>query len=788
MTIKLKNNVVGYLATAINASDTGIVLQSGNGTSFPSLSAGEYFYATFVSSGGTLEVVKVTARVGDTMTVVRGQDGSSATGFAAGSRVEMRVNAQAVLDVVNQITAAQIEFTPYGNISATTVQGAIQEEINDLAASTGASLVGFSPAGYLSSTTVQGAISEVVTDLASTSGASNIGFAATGTITSGTVQSAITQVLTLLGYGSAYADLFSGNGVLTTFTLSVAPGNINQLDVSIAGVTQRPGVDYTWTSGTTLTFTTAPAAGTNNILVRYVQTVPVGTYDQTIAALLAANPGLILSYDNAASYIFAIVDAAKRRLAAWTADGTMLAKLGVSVGVANGLTFTRNADLTYTLSLGTVQGELPLSGSKIKGAYDNDNYLWGVTDSIGRRMLTIYLDGTVEGKFTSPELIAARGTRTTLDQRMSTALSPYGAPKQYIINEHRLRRFRYLRRKRLLSESAQIVIAMIGDSYTHDSDRYSGPVASTLIAELGDAGGGWVGFASLSGDINGNVRPALYPLTRIGTWGEGTSSNYYTIPGPDLGQAVSSNVGDRQTVTGPATPVLSAVRFFWNGTVDGVMRYRWNGGAWTTINVQGSGVQSALLGGLPASGAWTLDMEVVSGTCQPMGVDIQSAASGVRVHKLGCTGSRANQWAAVNAAQWQASITSLAPQLVTIMLGTNDQTIARTPAEFAADLTTIITRVKAAMPSVDIAIMMPAENQRGLPTLMSTYAAAAVEVAYTQNCAYLDTQYLFGDASNPTEYGSAGTIPLYSPDLVHPVAATGGRVIVDGVMRFLTTV
>lgn len=516
--------------------------------------------------------------------------------------------------------------------------------------------------------------------------------------------------------------------------------------------------------------------------------LPDEVYDAVIQAIVDAGQGAILNYDGANEFICAVIDANSRRIGAWKTDGTFLAKIGLSVGVANGLAITSNPDLSYSFSLGTTEGELPIGGALVNGSYENSSYLFALTDSVGRKILAVYTDGTIEGKFSSSELIAARGARTTLDQRLSAALSPYGAPKQYIINEHRLRRFRYLRRKRLLSESAQIVIAMIGDSYTHDASRYSGAVASTLISELGDAGGGWVGFASLSGDVNGNVRPASYPLTRIGTWGEGTSSNYYTIPGPDLGQAVSSTVGDRQTVTGPASPTLSAVRFFWNGTVDGVMRYRWNGGSWTTINVQGSGVQGALLGGLPASGAWTLDMEVVSGTCQPIGVDIQSAASGVRVHKLGCTGSRANQWVAVNAAQWQASINSLAPQLVTIMLGTNDQTIARTPAEYAADLTTIITRVKTAMPSVDIAILMPAENQRGLSTLMSTYAAAAVEVALTQGCAYLDTQYLFGDAGNPTEYGSAGAIPLYSADNIHPDATTGGRVIVDGVIRLLTNV
>jgi hypothetical protein len=129
MNIKLKNNVVGFLATTINASDTGIVLQAGNGASFPSLGAGEYFYATLVSTGGTLEVVKVTARVGDSLSVLRAQDGSSATGFAAGSRLEMRVNAQAVLDAIEQveILASEVIFTPTGDISATNVQDAIAQ-------------------------------------------------------------------------------------------------------------------------------------------------------------------------------------------------------------------------------------------------------------------------------------------------------------------------------------------------------------------------------------------------------------------------------------------------------------------------------------------------------------------------------------------------------------------------------------------------------------------------------------------------------------------------------------
>ena len=98
MGIQLKNNAVGYLATAINASDTGAVLQTGNGASFPVLTAGDYFYATLESTGGTSEIVKVTARSGDSITVVRAQDGSTANSFAAGSRFELRVTVGSVVD------------------------------------------------------------------------------------------------------------------------------------------------------------------------------------------------------------------------------------------------------------------------------------------------------------------------------------------------------------------------------------------------------------------------------------------------------------------------------------------------------------------------------------------------------------------------------------------------------------------------------------------------------------------------------------------------------------------
>lgn len=102
MGVILKNNAVSTITTPISASDVGLAVAAGTGSLFPALGAGDYFYATLVSSGGTYEVVKVTARVGDTMTIVRAQEGTTAQSFASGSRIEVRVTAASITDMVDE--------------------------------------------------------------------------------------------------------------------------------------------------------------------------------------------------------------------------------------------------------------------------------------------------------------------------------------------------------------------------------------------------------------------------------------------------------------------------------------------------------------------------------------------------------------------------------------------------------------------------------------------------------------------------------------------------------------
>lgn len=134
MPILFTNNAVSSLASSISAPVTAIVLATGSGAKFPVIAggSGDYFYATLVgydSNGveNAWEVVKVTARSGDTLTVTRAQDGTSAAIWAAGARIELRAPAavmSAFVQTLSGVTTISgrvgIGLTPVAN------QGALQ--------------------------------------------------------------------------------------------------------------------------------------------------------------------------------------------------------------------------------------------------------------------------------------------------------------------------------------------------------------------------------------------------------------------------------------------------------------------------------------------------------------------------------------------------------------------------------------------------------------------------------------------------------------------------------------
>jgi len=100
-----------------------------------------------------------------------------------------------------------------------------------------------------------------------------------------------TDLVTVAAYSDARVDLFDGDGVETEFVLDFNPGVLANLDISISGVVQVPGEDFTWI-GTTVTFTTAPPNGTV-IMVRYARPLPPVGLSEAIAEAVAAGEAAI---------------------------------------------------------------------------------------------------------------------------------------------------------------------------------------------------------------------------------------------------------------------------------------------------------------------------------------------------------------------------------------------------------------------------------------------------------------------------------------------------------------
>ena len=220
MGVQLKNNISSLLVGSISAAATSVVVTTGSGASFPSLGAGDYFYVTLIAPTGVFEIVKCTSRVNDVLTVTRAQEGTLAIPFPDGSRIELRITAKSVRDLVEEYNeASEISFVPTGSISSTNVQNAIVEVANE---HDDAAEIAVADAGNLyTGTNVETALQELRTPSIST---------------------------------------FTGDGTTVIYTLAATLGVRNLTSVHINGVYQNKST-YT-VVGTTLTFSEAPPLNT----------------------------------------------------------------------------------------------------------------------------------------------------------------------------------------------------------------------------------------------------------------------------------------------------------------------------------------------------------------------------------------------------------------------------------------------------------------------------------------------------------------------------------------------
>jgi len=150
MTVKVTNNGFSTLSAGITDSATTITLASGEGSRFPNPSSPDVFYATLIDTSNNLEIVKVTARSSDSLTVVRAQDNTSARAFSTGDRFELRPVAKLFEDIqaeARDLNGAELVLDADGDTSIT----ADTDDRIDIR-------VGGTDVAYISSNSGQGAL------------------------------------------------------------------------------------------------------------------------------------------------------------------------------------------------------------------------------------------------------------------------------------------------------------------------------------------------------------------------------------------------------------------------------------------------------------------------------------------------------------------------------------------------------------------------------------------------------------------------------------------------------
>ena len=236
MGVTFSNKFSTTLSSGINNSVTSLSVASATG--FPSLSGGAHTYVTLDNGDSTtIEVVKVTAISSTTLTIVRGQDNTSAAAFSTGAKVELRLTTALLQDVKDEgpddtVLKVDQSNNRVGILNASpdvTLDVGSATDSMHVPVGTTAQRPGSPAAGYFRYNSTNGEF-EGYTDEWGAIGGS--------------------------GATNVTLNEFTGDGSTTAYTLSVSPGTENNTQVYIEGVYQEKATYAV--SGTTLTFSAAP--------------------------------------------------------------------------------------------------------------------------------------------------------------------------------------------------------------------------------------------------------------------------------------------------------------------------------------------------------------------------------------------------------------------------------------------------------------------------------------------------------------------------------------------------
>jgi lysophospholipase L1-like esterase len=283
--------------------------------------------------------------------------------------------------------------------------------------------------------------------------------------------------------------------------------------------------------------------------------------------------------------------------------------------------------------------------------------------------------------------------------------------------------------------SGKARLLITGDSWT-EKRPIPQQLANLLRAEFGDAGGGWIACSAYKTSSSDDLGPIDSATLAVSGWTLFDISASEVLPDCGCGHDGQALHTTGSVATAIATFTGTDVSLF-RPKSTGSLRYRIDGGAWTTLTGDGSNtLEVTTIGGL-SNGTHTLSIDTApntgGGIAALYGIRFATAgATGVEILKCGNSGQDATQLGVYVATHVTAPIAEIQPDLIIFILGTNDYRRAgRTPDNFATVLSDYVTAARAGAPQVGFLFAAPADTDGSAVEPLTAYrdAMAAFAIA-----------------------------------------------------------
>ena len=361
-------------------------------------------------------------------------------------------------------------------------------------------------------------------------------------------------------------------------------------------------------------------------------------------------------------------------------------------------------------------------------------------------MVPVYL---VDGR------LAVKGIDSSFVDLVYAALIGLFQPNQKYTDARTAWRWSTAKTKYKLSVTSKLKVGFTGDSWT-EKKAIPQMMANILYSEYSKAGEGWINFASANGDtLNGMS-------FNISGWTTYDASE--TTAAPTYGCALdglclyATGTAARITLNAVSATGLS---IYYKDTT-GTFRYTIDGGTPIVVTGAGTGnVTKVDITGL-ANGTHQLVIDLTGNadTAVIYGVYATISSTGVEIQKFGNANITADGYTKVlgNISYFAQQLN---PDIIFMIIGTNDYRLGRTLSNFYTALTSWVQAYKAALPDTALVLIAPPQCNASGSYPLSSYRDVMRQVANENHVEFFS---LYDDF--PAAYATANTYGLWN-DALH---------------------